>query len=307
MKKNIIKLVLIVFISSCSSGSNNINELQEYPSFGPEIDVIINGLFFDAMEPFISADGNYLFFNNKNDGINTQLFYATKINDSLFTYIGELIGTNQTVAPYLDAVADMDNSDNFYWTSTRNYPAELDNLFHGTFNSGSVSNIVRVHGDFNMNIPGWLVMDHGISLDGEFLYFNNARFDETNCQGPCETNIGIAQKVDDATFNTISNSASILQNINNSNYIYYAPCISSDNLELYFTRYIKGEITANTVFEICVAVRNNSEDIFSIPKVLFSESISGLIEAPTLTTDKNIIYYHRKALDTHHVVMRYRN
>ena len=34
---------------------------QTYPSFGQEIDVTINGLSFDAMEPFISADGNYLF------------------------------------------------------------------------------------------------------------------------------------------------------------------------------------------------------------------------------------------------------
>ena len=120
-----------------------------------------------------------------------------------------------------------------------------------------------------MNIPGWLVMDHGISLDGQFLYFNNARFDETSCQGPCETTLGIAQKANSPSFNTLPNSTSILQNINNPNYIYYAPCISSDNLELYFTRYLKGQITSSTIFEICVAVRNNSVSEFSIPRVLF--------------------------------------
>lgn len=158
-----------------------ISKSQTYPSFGTEIEVAVNGLTFDAMEPFISPDGNYLFFNNINDGIDTKLYYAVKINDSTFSFAGELNGTNQLVQPHLDAVADLDTLNNFYWTSTRNYPAELDNLFHGTFNNGSVTNISRVHGDFNKNIPGWLVMDHGISYDGQFLYYNNARFDGNNC------------------------------------------------------------------------------------------------------------------------------
>ena len=286
---------------------HNINNSQIYPSFGSEIEVTINGLSFDAMEPFVSPNGSYLFFNNLNDGINTKLYYATKINDSTFNYIGELTGANQTITPHLDAVADMDVNGNFYWTSTRNYPTELNNLFQGTFSAGNVSDIERVQGDFNMNTPGWLVMDHGISLDGQYLYFNNARFDDVNCQGPCETTLGVAQKNNASTFSTLPNSASILQNINDANYIYYAPCISSDNLELYFTRYLKGQITSNTVFEICVAVRSNSLSEFSIPRVLFSENISNLIEAPTLTVDKNIIYYHQKTTNYHKIMMRYRS
>jgi len=302
----IITLATLLIIS-CSSNDNVIAESITYPSFNSEIDVTINGLSFDAMEPFISPNGNYLFFNNLNDGINTKLYYATKINDSTFNYEGELLGTNQITTPHLDAVADMDSNGDFYWTSTRSYPNELNNLFHGTFSNGNVIDIERVQGDFNMNIPGWLVMDHGISLDGQFLYFNNARFDDTNCLGPCETILGIAQKNNDSTFSTLPNSTSILQNINDANYIYYAPCISSDNLELYFTRYLKGQIISSTVFEICVAVRSNSTSKFSVPKVLFSETISNLIEAPTLTVNKNIIYYHRKTSDSHKIIMRYRN
>ena len=300
-------LFISLLIHSCSSNDSDNTESLPYPSFGSEIEVTINSLSFDAMEPFVSPNGNYLFFNNLNDGINTKLYYATKSNDSTFNFVGELIGTNQTTIPHLDAVADMDSNGNFYWTSTRNYPTELENLFHGTFNAGSVSDIERVQGDFNMNIPGWLVMDHGISLDGQFLYFSNARFDDANCVGPCETTLGIAQKDNSSTFNTLTNSASILQNINDTNYIYYAPCISSDNLELYYTRYLKGPITSSTVFEICVAVRGDSQSEFSIPRVLFSEVLSNLIEAPTITVNKNIIYYHQKTYDSHKIVMRYRN
>jgi len=279
---------------------------QTYPSFGSEVDVTITGLTFDAMEPFISTDGNYLFFNNLNDGETTRLYYASKVNDSTFTLVGEVNGTNQLVTPFLDAVADLDELNNLYWTSTRNYPIELDNLFHGTFNSGNVTEIGRVHGDFNKNIPGWLVMDHGISYDGELLYYNNARLDEVNCVGPCETEFGIAQKVNSSTFTQIPNSDLILQNINDINYIYYAPCISSDDLEFYYTRYLKGEITENTLFEICVAVRTTPTDNFSIPAVLFSETIGELIEAVTLTSDKSIIYYHRKFNGSHKIVMRHR-
>ncbi len=307
MRTKAILTLLIISIISCSKENNDISEPISYPSFGNEIDVSINGLTFDAMEPFISPDGNYLFFNNINDGVDTKLFYATKINDSTFTSVVELTGTTQTSEFHLDAVADMDSNGNFYWTSTRDYPEELDNLFYGIFNSGNVSDIERVRGDFNMSIPGWLIMDHGISLDGQFLYFNNARFDDQNCIGPCETRLGIAQKVNATTFNTLPNSTTILQNINDDDYVYYAPCISSDNLELYYTRYLKGTITASTVLEICVAVRKNVVDSFSIPKVLFSETISDLIEAPTLTTDKNIIYYHKKIPGSHKIVMRYRN
>jgi len=306
--KTYLKIIFIaLLIISCSSNDNDINTSQIYPSFGSEIAVTINGLSFDAMEPFLSPNGNYLFFNNLNDGINTKLYYATKVNDSTYNYIGELIGTNQTTTPHLDAVADMDINGDFYWTSTRNYPTELNNLFHGTFSNGNVIDIERVQGDFNMNTPGWLIMDHGISLDGQYLYFNNARFDDINCVGPCETTLGIAQKENGSAFSTLPNSDSILQNINDVNYIYYAPCISSDNLELYYTRYLKGEITSGTVFEICVAIRPNTLSDFSVPKVLFSEVIANLIEAPTLTVDKNRIYYHRKTSDSHKIVMRYRS
>lgn len=307
LKANLALILTSIIMISCSENDSEMSEPLIYPTFGSEIEVNIIGLTFDAMEPFISPDGQYLFFNNVNDGIDTKLFYSTKINDSTFTYIGELGGPNQTIKPHLDAVADLDSHGNFYWTSTRNYPAELDNLFYGTFSSGNVMNIDRVHGDFNMNIAGWLVMDHGVSLDGQFLYFNNARFDDQNCQGPCETHIGVAQKVNTSTFNTVSNSESILKNINDANYIYYAPCVTSDNLELYYTRYLKGEVSISTVLEICVAIRNNSQDSFSAPKVLFSETFSNLIEAPTLTVDKKIIYYHKKSTGLLKIVMRYRD
>ncbi|MFT6921705.1 MAG: hypothetical protein ACJA1C_000702 [Crocinitomicaceae bacterium] len=287
--------------------TSTLAKAQGAPSFGPETDVTINGLTFDAMEPFISADGTYLFFNNINDGVDTKLFYATRVNDSTFDLVGEVNGTNQApAAMLLDAVPDLDTLNNFYWTSNRNYPAELDNLMHGTFSNGNVTNTGHVHGDFNMGIPGWLVMDHGVSYDGELLYFNNARFDPVGCQGPCETVLGVAQKVDNSTFMTLPNSATLMTTVNDTNFIYYAPCISSNNLELYYSRYPRDSVTLATQFDICVATRNSATDNFSMPVVLFSELFIDLIEAPTLTKNMEIMYYHRSIPGSHKIVMRQR-
>ena len=55
------------------------------------------------------------------------------------------------------------------------------------------------------------------------------------------------------------------------------------------------------------AVRNNVLEPFLTPKILFSEPISSLIEAPTLTVDKKIIYYHKKTGNLHQIKMRNRN
>ena len=65
-------------------------------------------------------------------------------------------------------------------------------MFQITFNSLTVNTIARVQGDFDKNTPNGLVMDHGIRLDGQFLYFTNARFDDPTCLGPCETELGVA-------------------------------------------------------------------------------------------------------------------
>jgi len=278
---------------------------QDFPSFGPEIQVTISGLATNSMEPFISPDGSYLFFNNLNDGINTRLYYAERVNDSTFTFIGELNGTNQENNPQLNAVASLDTTNNFYWVSLRDYPLEFDNLFHGEYENGNVTNIGRLHGDFYIYNPGWILMDHGISYDGQLLYFNNARFED--CPGPCETRIGVAQKENDSTFTMLTNSSEILATVNKPNYKNYAPAITSDELELYYTRFLKGPITANSIAEICVVVRNSPTDTFSAPEVLFSELIvTDFVEAPTLTTDKQIMYYHKKVNGLHKIMMRYR-
>ena len=292
MKKSLFTLLFLILIVKSYS--------QTYPVFGNEIPVKINGLTFDAMEPFISPDGNTLFFNSINDGVNTSLYYATKVNDSTFTYVGQVNGTNMP-SPHLDAVASLDSANNFVWVSTRNYPSVFENLQRGTYNSGSLTNHTKVYGDFYIRTPGWLIMDAAINYDGNYLYYCNAYFN--SCAGgmPCQAKLGIAQKVNDSTYNKTATSDAVLVNINNVNYLVYAPQVTKDGLELYFTRILNGSFTT----EICVSVRSTTTSVFSAPSIIYS-SQPLTPEAATLTTDKSIMYYHKKPSTLYKIFMRYR-
>ena len=306
IKRSALLILIAIFLFSCSTTDDAINEIGAQIKYSNPIEVSINGYTSDAMEPFISPDGTTLFFNSLNDGNNTKLYYATKVNSNTFTFIGELIGTNEVNSAQLNAVADIDSNNNFYWTSVRGFPAQLDNLHFGTYANGTVTNIGRVQGDFYVRQTDWLVMDHGISVDGRTLYYNNARFN--GCGSiPCETYIGMAKKISVGNFEKIANSDTILATINDAAYIYYAPSITIDNLEFYYTRFKTGAVSANTLVEICVATRANTNDPFGTSKVLFAATVGdGIIEAPTLTTDKQLMYYHKKVNGVHKIMVRVR-
>jgi hypothetical protein len=262
---------------------------QTYPTFGPEIKVTITGLTFDAMEPFLSLDGTTLFFNSLNSGGNTNLYYATKLNDSTFTYVGLVGGTYDSAPDHLDAVASLDSLEHFFWVSLRDYPVIFENLHRGNYSAGSVDSITRVYGDFNIYTPGWLIMDAAINWQGDQLYYCNAFFDGCAFGMPCEARLGIAEKLNDSTFNKITNTDAVFSNVNDTNYIVYAPQVTKDGLELYFTRILKTTVNS----EICVSVRNSTADTFSLPVVIHANN--GYVpEAPTFTTDKQKLYYHQK-------------
>jgi hypothetical protein len=72
---------------------------QSYPVYGDEIKVFISGYADHAMEPFLSPDGNTMFFNNLNSGDSTRLHYAARVDDSTFTYMGLVSGANEPMNP----------------------------------------------------------------------------------------------------------------------------------------------------------------------------------------------------------------
>ena len=282
-------------------GKNTISA-QAVPAFGPEIKVTISGLTFDAMEPFISPDGNTFFFNSLNAGGNTNIYYALKENDSTFTFMGLVDGCYDPSPEHLDGVAAMDKDNHFFWISLRNYPFVFENLFSGWYSDGAVTDISRVYGDFYIYEPGWLIMDATINYEGDLLYFNNAYFNNCLFGMPCDASIGVAEKINDTTFAKLWNSETLFANVNDTNYIVYAPQVTENGLELYFTRILNGTVNS----EICISTRANINDAWSLPTVIYA-NLGFVPEAATPTTDKKIIYYHQKEeTGIFHIYMRYR-
>jgi len=113
----------------------------------------------------------------------------------------------------------------------------------------------------------------------------------------------MAQKINDSTFNKLANTNALFANVNDTvNYVVYAPCLTEHGLELFYSRLLH----SGTQTEVMVASRNNTTCAFGSPSVLVGSPYI-TPEAPTLTSDKSKMYYHRKAGSIYKIFVRYRN
>ncbi len=252
--------------------------------FSNPIKVQIIGYNGDAMEPFISRDGRYLFFNNLNSSeVNTNLYYAEYIDDSTFLFKGEITGAN---SDYLDAVASMDTSNNFYFVSTRSYDSTLSTIYCGTFKEGTLSNL-SLRDDISSKKGLIVNYDIEITWDGNTAYTVYSRFSPLGF--PQTSDIIIFKRGEDGNFSYLDDSYEIMSNINTDGFE-YASCISKDECELFFTHWNKKDNP-----EIYVAKRESKDDIFGIPEKI--AAIDGFVEAPALSPDEKKLYYHKKEND----------
>jgi Tol biopolymer transport system component len=249
--------------------------------------VTIQGYSQDAMEPFISPDGNYLFFNNSNSAPQTNLYYATRIDDLTFQFQGEIGGAN---APGLNAVASMDVNNIFYFVSTRSYSQTLSTIYSGNFSNGSLSNVAIVPG-ISKDKLGDVNFDQCISPDGSTLYFVDGVFNGGSV--PQHASIAIAKRLVGDHFMRLKNSAKIMQTINTHG-LNYAPDISKSGLEFFFTR-IPGQPPMPPPV-IYTATRASTSRPFGKPRKI--EAITGFAEAPALSPDEKSLYYHENVNGT---------
>ena len=257
------------------------------PSFGAPVPVTIEGYRGDAMEPFVSTDGKYLFFNNRNDpGTNTNLYYAKRNNDTTYTFAGALTGAN---SPELDAVASIDKAGRLYFVSTRSYSHTLATIYRGTFASGKVSKVSIVPG-VSSATPGRVNFDAAISADGNTLYFVDAHFDRAG--NPTTADLVIARKTA-AGFSRVADSAQILAKVNTKG-LEYGAAISDDGLTLYFTRAAASLGSGSPA--IYAATRARTTGAFGPPEQL--TALTGFVEAPALSPDGRAIYFHERVGNT---------
>ncbi len=275
-----IAITMLLVLTGCeAAGSGAPSGGRESTSFVNPKRVTIRGYSGHAMEPFITPDGRYLFFNNSNDpSVNTNLHYAERINDVTFKYKGEIKGVNTEV---LEGVPSMDRNGNFYFVSTRSYKETLSTIYRGRFAGGTVTDVNLV-ADLSEKTLWRVNFDVEISASGYSLYFVDGIF--RGKPVPETADIAIAQRYGSG-FRRLPNSSDLLKNIN-TDALEYAACISSDELELFFTRF------ENNGFSIYRSTRKTVVQPFDLPERLVA--IEGFVEAPTLTADGRSLYYHKK-------------
>ena len=275
---------LTVALGACTAEKNLGVPPPADALFGAPRRVEVRGYTGNLMEPFLSRDGGRLFFNNLNSAPeNTNLHWATVVNDSTFQYQGELAGVN---TPDLEGVPTLDAANNLYFVSTRSYASSLSTIYQATLAGGAATNVQLVDGISRLE-PGWVNFDVEVSADGQQLYFVDGKL--TSAGIPQSADLVLAGKTSTG-FARLPTSAALLQNINTSA-LEYAASIASDGLTLYFTR-LQLPITAASVPEICVATRPTTADAFGEVKRV--ASITGFAEAPAIAPDGKRLYFHQK-------------
>jgi len=268
-------VVVLVLLAACAP--QKAPEV-EYRGFGAPQRVAIRGYSGDAMEPFIARDGRYLFFNNSNDPkVDTNLHYAERIDELTFDYRGEVTGANSKA---LDGVASMDRAGNFFFISTRSYAESLSTLYRGRFAHGSLTGVELVAG-VSLQRRGMVMFDAEVSPGGEVIFVVDGEFRG----GPHPSSADIAVVVrEGAGFRRHPASAEFMRNVNTAA-LEYAPAISADLLELFFTRATGHQLV------ICRSARRNREEPFGVAERV--AAITGHVEAPSLSGDGRSLYYHR--------------
>lgn len=134
--------------------------------------------------------------------------------------------------------------------------------------------------------PGMVKFDVEISADGQFLYGVDG--DLTGGAVPKSADLFIARRVGNR-FERLADSSRIFANINTSA-LEYAAAISSDGLELFFTRMTGALFWRKLTIEH--AVRTSADAPFGPSRTI--KAISGYVEAPTITDDGKALYYRQK-------------
>jgi hypothetical protein len=250
-----------------------------YTAFAAPTPVAIRGYDGTAMEPFITRDGTYLLFNNSNDAsVDTNLQLARRVDATTFTYVGELTGADSTS---LDGVPTVSADGTLYFVSTRDYDNSLSTIYSATFAAEQASGVALVP---NISRKQTLVVnfDVEVSADGNDLYFVDAGM--TRDGVPQHADLVLATR---SNGEFVRRADDLLVNVNSTS-LEYAAAISSDELELFFTRV--DAITADAMPTIYRAARTSLDEPFGIPQHV--DAAEGFVEGPTVASDGSV-YYHR--------------
>jgi hypothetical protein len=249
--------------------------------------VRIDGYEGEAMEPFLARDGRFLFFNTRNDpGANTNIHFAEAKGD-VFVYRGIL---NGTLSYDLDAVPTMAADGRFCFVSPRDYRRTRVSVLCGTFDGARVDRAVPQTALATAEL-GRLVFDVELSADGGTMIFAEGTF--SGGEVPDEADLHLAT-LTPRGFERSAEGLKLLANVNTGS-LEYAPALSQNGLDLYFTR-----LTGFWPFrrtKIFRATRGSLDEPFSKPADVL---IDGFVEAPSVGAD-GMLYFHKNVDGRYHI------
>ncbi|MBN1648457.1 MAG: PD40 domain-containing protein [Spirochaetales bacterium] len=254
--------------------------------------ITIQGYTQDVMEPFISRDGEYLFFNNnETQGAKKDLFYAVRVSDRVFSYVGPLAAVNTAE---VDGTPSLDAADNFYFLSLGGYNPGSDEwhtVFRGTWDSDTVIGsgpLAQLYIDTLLDV----YFDIEVNADGTVLYLSRGVF-STHSAVPLTADIILATD-SGSGFDVDPGSTAILENVNTEDALEYAAAISADGLRLYFNRFDAENGPGYP--QIMLSTRTDSTGPFS--EAVPVTGIDGFAEGPAFSPDEKYLYYHRQNPDS---------
>jgi WD40-like Beta Propeller Repeat len=272
--------VLLLWLAACGSG------LPSDPNpYGGAQPVLIQGYGGIAMEPALSPDGQLLLFNDSNAaGADTNLHWAaldaSQPGGLRFTYGGPVAAANGNA---LDAVASLDVHANLYFISTRSYAETNSTVYRSTFSGGTSTAPELVPGLASQ--PPFVIFDAFISADGTQLWFAEGNY-ATGLLGAAS--LGLAVRQPDGSFARAPDGDTLLRAVNQPGAAQYAPAVSADGLELYFTR-LTGTGTTTAVYR---SRRPNTASPWGAPAPI-EALVGGVVEAAAPSADGKALYYHR--------------
>jgi len=269
-----------LWLAACGSGLPS----DPDPFQGPQ-PVVVEGYAGDAMEPAFSPDGQTLFFNDSNaPGADTNLHWASldasQPGGLHFTYGGQVAAANGNA---LDAVASLDVHANLYFISTRSYALTNATVYRSVFTGGVATGPELVPG--LVSAPPWVIFDAFASPDGTQLWFAEGNYASGRLGAAY---LGLARNDGTGRFTRAPDGDQLLRAVNQLAAAQYAPAVSADGLELFFTR-LTGTGTTSTIYH---SRRPSTGSPWGAPAPI-EALVGGVIEAPAPSPDGQALYYHR--------------
>lgn len=251
--------------------------------FTNEEPITIVGYDLDAMEVDISHDGTVLMWNDREEmsAEDKNLHWASRISDTEFQYEGEVTELN-TMG--VDGTPSFDENDNLYYVSTGEYPTNgFKSFYRATRNASGVWEPVLLEGLYDG--MGFVSVDPDISPNGTYLFYSLF----TISGGPLPAEIELRGTVSDGSGGFEPIDDALLADVN-TDLLDYAPTISNDGLEMYFTR---ADPSGPGILGIYKTTRESVDQPFAAVDTTVA-AITGVVEAPSFNADETALYYHRK-------------